>query len=132
MHTTPLAAHGGASGVGASIASYVESCDADMVVLGSRGLHGWQRCEAGRVSPRGANTCSSRTACQSSCAAGRLVLDNQPMTPKTLSHSYVVCLRNVWLSACRHVYNLLGLGSVSYYTMLRVPCPVVVVKGDES
>jgi nucleotide-binding universal stress UspA family protein len=32
----------------------------------------------------------------------------------------------------RHVYNLLGLGSVSYYTMLRVPCPVVVVKGDES
>lgn len=32
----------------------------------------------------------------------------------------------------RHVSNLLGLGSVSYYTMLRVPCPVLVVKGDES
>lgn len=40
----PLAAEGGASGVGASIADYVESCDADMVVLGSRGLHGWHRC----------------------------------------------------------------------------------------
>lgn len=74
VQATPLAASGGASGVGASIANYVESCDADMVVLGSRGLHGWHR----------------------------------------------------------HVYNLLGLGSVSYYTMLRVPCPVVVVKGDES
>lgn len=36
------------------------------------------------------------------------------------------------LLSCRHVYNLLGLGSVSYYTMLRVPCPVVVVKGDET
>lgn len=74
VQTTPLAATGGASGVGATIAGYVESCDADMVVLGSRGLHGWHR----------------------------------------------------------QVANLLGLGSVSYYTMLRVPCPVVVVKGDES
>ena len=43
VQTTPLAASGGASGVGASIASYVEACDADMVVLGSRGLHGWHR-----------------------------------------------------------------------------------------
>jgi hypothetical protein len=43
VQATPLAASGGASGVGASIAKYVESCDADMVVLGSRGLHGWHR-----------------------------------------------------------------------------------------
>jgi hypothetical protein len=43
VRTAPLAAAGGASGVGASIANYVEACDADMVVLGSRGLHGWQR-----------------------------------------------------------------------------------------
>lgn len=43
VRTTPVEASGGASGVGASIAQYVESCDADMVVLGSRGLHGWQR-----------------------------------------------------------------------------------------
>lgn len=43
VQATPLAASGGASGVGASIANYVEEHKADMVVLGSRGLHGWQR-----------------------------------------------------------------------------------------
>eukprot|EP00883_Tetradesmus_obliquus_P008396 jgi/Sobl393_1/19105/SZX64285.1 len=67
-------ATGGASGVGASVADYVLEANADMVVLGSRGLHGWQR----------------------------------------------------------HVQNLLGFGSVSYYTMLRVPCPVVVVKHEDA
>jgi nucleotide-binding universal stress UspA family protein len=36
-------ATGGASGVGASVADYVIESNADMVVLGSRGLHGWQR-----------------------------------------------------------------------------------------
>lgn len=49
------------------------------------------------------------------------------------------CYQAIWLNrvllccariCCRHVHNLLGLGSVSYYTMLRVPCPVVVVKND--
>jgi hypothetical protein len=30
------------------------------------------------------------------------------------------------------VANLLGLGSVSYYTLLHVACPIVVVKGDGS
>jgi nucleotide-binding universal stress UspA family protein len=32
--------------------------------------------------------------------------------------------------ARRHIHNLLGLGSVSYYTMLRAPCPVVIVKSE--
>ncbi|KAF8069390.1 TSEN2 [Scenedesmus sp. PABB004] len=68
-----LAATGGASGVGASIADYVSGADAHTVVLGSRGLHGWQR----------------------------------------------------------HFANLLGLGSVSYYTVLHSQVPVVVVKGGE-
>lgn len=38
-----LTATGGASGVGASIAEYVLAANADLVVVGSRGLHGWQR-----------------------------------------------------------------------------------------
>lgn len=70
VQATPLAASGGASGVGASIAEFVAAANADMVVVGSRDLHGWQR----------------------------------------------------------QVANLLGLGSVSYYTMCHAHCPVVVVK----
>lgn len=38
-----ITATGGASGVGASIADYVAGSNADLVVLGSRDLHGWQR-----------------------------------------------------------------------------------------
>jgi nucleotide-binding universal stress UspA family protein len=41
--TTCLAADGGASGVGASIARHAADSHADMLVLGSRGLQGWQR-----------------------------------------------------------------------------------------
>lgn len=43
MKVAARTATGGASGVGASVADYVLEANADMVVLGSRGLHGWQR-----------------------------------------------------------------------------------------
>ena len=43
VHIHELRATGGSHGVGKAIASFINKADTDLVVVGNRGLQGWQR-----------------------------------------------------------------------------------------
>jgi hypothetical protein len=110
---------------------------AERAPIGVTALLAWTQSPAGHMQLHGACGCLIEN-----CAASRLA----PLLHvlHVYVHAYIFIMHMpvpnlyTWTCGsrrcccCRHIQNLLGFGSVSYYTMLRVPCPVVVVKQEDA